>query len=91
GATDELKAESLSIYSGEAQSCALRLNRIAGFWKKKTKFSQPLQVPTLWIGRPGANAPPVPVKFEADSAYGTLRILLTRFEMGDEIVELEKD
>lgn len=91
GVTDDLEEESSSIYSGEAQSCSLRLNRIAGFWKKETKIAQPLQLPTLWMGRPGDNGPPVPVKFEAYSSYGTLRILLTRFEMGDEVVELEKD
>ena len=91
GVTAELEELSSSVFSGETQSCALKLDRIGGFIKKKTKVGKPLLAPTLWMARPFEDAPPVPVKFEAHSSFGSFRIHLTRFQMGDEVIELEKD
>jgi len=91
GVADELQEDSSAVYSGAAQTCALHLNRIAGFWKKKSKVGQRLLAPTLWMASPLEGAPPVPVKFEAVSSYGSFRVHLTRFQMDDEMVELDKD
>ncbi|HAT35549.1 MAG TPA: hypothetical protein DCS82_07525 [Rhodospirillaceae bacterium] len=91
GASAELEESGSSVFSGPAQGCLLKLERIAGFLKKKTKVGKPLLTPTLWIARPLEGSPPVPVKFEAKSSFGSLRIHLTRFQMGDDVIELEKD
>ena len=91
GVTDELQEHSSALYSGEAQTCAIELKRIAGFWKKSTKAGTPLLAPTLWMASPLEGAPAVPVKFAAYSSYGSFRIHLTRFQMDDEVIELEKD
>ena len=92
GATSELQATSSSIFSGDAQSCALEIERLGGFYKKKSAATgKPLLSPRLWVARPFENGLPVPVKFEARSSFGVFRIYLTRAEKDGELIELEKD
>jgi hypothetical protein len=77
--------------SGKAQTCALAIDRIGGFWKESKLVTDTKAAPTLWIGKAIQNGPPLPVKFEASYRYGNIRIHLTRLEMGREIIKLEND
>ena len=89
--TDELEKNISAVYRGAAQACALQLDRIAGFWKKKTRVGQGLLKPTLWMASPLENVPAIPVKFEAESSYGSFRIHLTRVEIDGKMREIAKD
>ena len=91
GITSELQAIASSVFSGDAQSCALEIERLGGFYKKKSTTGKPLLSPILWVARPFENGLPVPVKFEARSSFGVFRIYLTRAEKGGKLIELEKD
>jgi hypothetical protein len=89
--TDTLPENASSIFSGKAQTCALAIDRIGGFWKESKLVTDTKAAPTLWIGKAIQNGPPLPVKFEASYRYGNIRIHLTRLEMGREIIKLEND
>ena len=91
GITSELQATASSVFAGDAQSCALEIERLGGFYKKKSATGRPLLSPTLWVARPFEDGIPVPVKFVARSSFGVFRIYLTRAEKGGELIELEKD
>lgn len=89
----ELEAPGSSVFRGTARSCALAMDRIAGFRKpdddedtNKARLKEPL----LWMGRPMETAPPVPVRFEAESSFGRFRLHLTRFEMDGQVLALEE-
>ena len=91
GITSELQATASSVFTGDAQSCALTIERLGGFYRKKSEIGRPLLSPILWLASPFENGLPVPVKFEAKSSFGVFRIYLTRAEKGSELIELEKD
>lgn len=88
GAPDVLPAIHSSIFSGPAQRCEFELRRIAGFWKKRSRFGRRVTDPVLWVASPLDGVPPVPVRFTAETGFGDLRIHLTRVQRGRRILAL---
>ena len=77
-----------SVFRGRAQRCDVKLRRIAGFWKKPSRFGQRVTNPVLWVASPLDGVPPVPVRFTAATGFGELRIHLTRVQRGQQILAL---
>jgi hypothetical protein len=88
GAPAVLPAVHSSIFSGAAQRCDFELRRIAGFWKKDSRFGRRVTDPVLWVASPLDGVPPVPVRFTAETGFGDLRIHLTRVQRGRQILAL---
>lgn len=88
GAAEVLPATHSSIFSGAAQRCDFELRRIAGFWKKPSRFRRRVTDPVLWVASPLKGVPPVPVRFTADTGFGDLRIHLTRVQRGRQVLAL---
>lgn len=88
GASAKLSALHSSVFAGPAQRCDIKLRRIAGFWKKPSRFGRQTTDPVLWVARPFDGVPPVPVRFTAETGFGDLRIHLTRIQMGGRILAL---
>lgn len=77
-----------SVFTGHAQRCDVKFRRIAGFWKKPSRFGQRVTDPVLWVASPLDGVPPVPVRFTAATGFGELRIHLTRVQRGRQILAL---
>lgn len=88
GAPEFLPAVHSSVFSGSAQRCEFELRRIAGFWKKPSRFGRRVTDPVLWVASPLDGIPPVPVRFTAETGFGDLRIHLTRVQRGSRILAL---
>jgi len=88
GAPATLLAVHSSVFAGPAQRCDFQLRRIAGFWKKRSRFGRRVTDPTLWVASPLDGVPPVPVRFTAATGFGELRIHLTRVQRGRQILAL---
>lgn len=88
GAPSVLPAIHSSIFAGPAQRCEFQLRRIAGFWKKPSRFGRRVTNPVLWVASPLDGVPPVPVRFTAETGFGDLRIHLTRVQRGRRILAL---
>ncbi|HEU5339286.1 MAG TPA: DUF3108 domain-containing protein, partial [Sulfuricaulis sp.] len=88
GAPATLPAIHSSIFAGPAQRCDFKLRRIAGFWKKRSRFGRRVTDPTLWVASPLDGVPPVPVRFTAATGFGALNIHLTRVQRGGRILTL---
>lgn len=88
GAPSVLPAIHSSIFAGPAARCEFQLRRIAGFWKKPSRFGRRVTNPVLWVASPLDGVPPVPVRFTAETGFGDLRIHLTRVQRGRRILAL---
>jgi hypothetical protein len=77
---ETLEASGAAIYSGDALKCAVKVEPVAGFWRKNQKkfFSRRVNgedqvVPIeVFIARVGANKVEVPVRIESTSPFGPL-------------------
>jgi len=88
GAPEVLPAVHSSVFAGPAQRCDFELRRLAGFFKKPSRFGQRVTDPVLWVASPLTGVPPVPVRFTASTGFGELHIHLTRVERGRQILAL---
>jgi hypothetical protein len=88
GAAAVLPVSHASVFAGPAQRCEFELRRIAGFWKKPSRFGRRVTDPVLWVASPLDGVPPVPVRFTASTGFGELHIYLTRVERGRRILSL---
>jgi len=77
----ELDAAGYSAYRGPAQGCALSFERIAGFLNEPRRRVKTDRI-VVWVAPVYAGGPPVPVRLEADSSVGALRVHLTRARNG---------
>ncbi len=78
-----------SIFAGSARACALSIERIGGFRVDRSKYSKTARERTVWVGRPIEAGPPVPVRVEVETAYGTLVIHLVAAHAGERRIALE--
>ncbi len=77
---ETLESSGAAIYSGDALKCAVKVEPVAGFWRKNQKkfFSRRVNgedqvVPIeVFIARVGANKVEVPVRIESTSPFGPL-------------------
>ena len=85
----ELEKKAPTILGGITRSCAMSIERIAGFWKESKIITETKGPPRIWLGRLAKELPMVPVKFEANYRFGVIRIYLTAFKAGSIIRKLD--
>jgi hypothetical protein len=77
---ETLESSGVAFYSGDALKCAVKVEPVAGFWRKNQKkfFSRKVNgedqvVPIeVYIARVGAAKVEVPVRIESTSPFGPL-------------------
>lgn len=77
-----LEPTSYSIYAGPARGCRLEYKMLGGHRIEKNKYVETARERVVWVARPAANAPLIPVRLEIETAYGTLMGHLTGFARG---------
>jgi hypothetical protein len=84
---EQIKGSSYSAYSGQALACALRVQPVAGFWRKRQRrwagaegSEGQTSVATLWFAPVGQSPVPVPVRLKIDSPFGDFVGHLAAFE-----------
>jgi hypothetical protein len=79
-----LARNSRGIFAGEALACRFEGRQVAGFYtnRDRDEAARPREG-RAWMARLIADAPPIPVRLEADSGFlGTVSIYLTKVEPG---------
>lgn len=75
-------SSSYGLYDGPARLCRLKLEQVEGFWTKydaKRRYPDTIDV---WLAKVAADLPPVPVRLEAETMVGALRVHLTGIRRG---------
>jgi hypothetical protein len=77
--TETLAPNRWSNFSGPALRCSFEGRQVAGFWKEQDReeASKP-RGGTAWFASPGPGLPIIPVRIEAESAWGTVYVHMTR-------------
>ncbi len=70
-----------NIYEGEARVCRVEINRIGGFRIEQSQYSKTARDRTVLIAQPFAEAPPIPVRVDVQTAFGTLVVHLSAARM----------
>ena len=76
---DTLKPEGLARFSGPARRCRFKVTVLAGAKKTETRWNRPEdrgRTHTAWIAEARPGGPVVPVRIEAEGAYGWLVVHL---------------
>lgn len=89
GGTTQFARNDYTIHAGAARACHLAIERIGGFRAERSKYSETARDRTVWVGRPLAEAPPVPVRAEVETAFGRLVIHLVGAYAGGERIALD--
>lgn len=81
--TETLPAHRWSGFAGPALRCRFEGRQIAGFWKEqdRAEAAKP-RGGTAWFASPGPGLPVIPVRIEAESAWGTVHVHITRAAPG---------
>lgn len=77
-----LEPTSYSIYAGPARGCRLEYKMLGGHRIERNKYVETARERLVWVARPAADAPLIPVRLEIETAYGTLMGHLTGFARG---------
>jgi len=78
----ELEATDYSIFAGAARGCRLDYELLGGHRVERNKYAATAGERIVWVGRPEAGAPLIPVRLQIETAYGTLMGHLTGFDRG---------
>jgi len=79
GGMDTLKADGFSRFAGPARRCRFKVTVVAGAKKTDTRWNRPEdrgRTHTSWIAEARPGGPVVPVRIEAEGAYGWLVVHL---------------
>jgi len=80
---ETLEAHRWSGFAGPALRCRFEGRQVAGFWREqdRAEASKP-RGGTAWLASPRPGLPVIPVRIEADSAWGTVYVHMTRAAPG---------
>jgi len=75
-----MKANRYSVFSGKALICDIEIVPVAGKWRDKPRGWMSIQdqakgegqLPRIWFGEVNDDLPPIPVRFEIKTSFGTL-------------------
>jgi len=75
-----LKQSKYSVFEGKAEICEVEIVPVAGKWRDKPRGWMSIQgqakdqgqLPRLWFGRVRDDMPPIPVRFQIKTDYGTM-------------------
>lgn len=77
-----LEPTSYSIYAGPARGCRLDYRMLGGHKIKHNKYVETARKRIVWVAHPAEGAPPLPVRLEIETAYGSLIGHITGFAQG---------
>ena len=83
----ELEPTDYSIYSGPARGCRIDYQMLGGHRMERNKYAETARERIVWVARPTADAPLIPVRLEIETAYGTLMGHLTGFSSDPQLAE----
>ena len=75
---------SYAVYSGQATKCRIRIEKVTGFWDKYESKRRYPDTVDVWLARVGQDLPPLPVRIEADTLVGALRVHLSQVTRGSD-------
>jgi hypothetical protein len=78
----EVPESSYGIYDGPARKCRLTIEKVDGFWTKydaKQRYPDTIEV---WLAEVARDLPPLPVRMEAKTLIGAMRVHLTGIRRG---------
>jgi hypothetical protein len=78
----EVPESSYAIYDGPARKCRLSIEKVDGFWTKhdaKRRYPDTVEV---WLAPVAEDLPPLPVRMEATTLIGAMRVHLTGIRRG---------
>lgn len=81
--TQKLAPNDYSIFDGEAQGCRLDYEMLGGHRVERSKYAATARERVIWVARPAAEAPLIPVRLQIETAYGTVMGHLTGYQLGD--------
>ena len=85
----EIPKSRIGIYDGTTVVCGVSIERISGFKKPRNNAAQwdknKDEPPKIWLARVRADMPPVPVRFSAALALGSVVVHLTKVESSQEL------
>ncbi len=73
---------SYAVYDGPARLCRLTIEKVEGFW---TKYDMKRRYPDtvdVWLAKVARDLPALPVRLEAETLIGALRVHLTDVQRG---------
>lgn len=78
-----IRRNGYSAYQGKAVNCSAVMDRLAGFKRRKSYggWGEDGRTASVWMGRPFAGAPPVPVRLEIETRWGNVMAHLARAEL----------
>ena len=68
--TRRFAANAYSVFEGEAHGCRLSIERIGGFRKERSKYSEATRERLVWVARPLPDVMPVPVRVDIETGLG---------------------
>ncbi len=81
--TRKLEPNDYSIFDGEARGCQLDYEMLGGHRVERNKYAATARERIIWVARPAAEAPLIPVRLQIETAYGTVMGHLTGYSLGD--------
>lgn len=81
--TRKLEPNDYSIFDGEARGCQLDYEMLGGHRVERNKYAATARERVIWVARPSADAPLIPVRLQIETAYGTVMGHLTGYRLGD--------
>lgn len=79
-----LEPNNYSIYDGEARGCRLDYEMLGGHRIERNKYAATARERIVWVARPSADAPLIPVRLSIETAYGRVMGHLTGYSVDGE-------
>ncbi len=78
-----IRRSGYTVFQGKAVNCSAAMDRLAGFKRRKSYggWGENGRTASVWMARPFADAPPVPVRIEIETRWGDLMVHLVRAEL----------
>lgn len=89
--TQHFEANNYSIFSGEARACGIEYRLLGGDRKEKSKYVETARDRVVYVGRPLAEAPAIPVRAKIETDFGTAMAHLTSVSAGGKQLALQAD
>lgn len=79
-----LEPNNYSIFDGEARGCRLDYEMLGGHRIERSKYAATAYDRIVWVARPAADAPLIPVRLSIETAYGRVMGHLTGYSIDGE-------
>ncbi len=79
--TKTLEPNSYSIFDGVARGCQVDYEMLGGHRIERNKYAATARERIIWVARPAADAPLIPVRLQIETGYGTVMGHLTGYSV----------